>query len=125
MAERGFRGLNPLGGDVARPDDVSLDTVQRVAELRAEIRTLKAVILHLVACQVQNSPVCLHEDPMRGWLGLQEGSTPEQALERLLRTQARVLGKVRCPACGAVIPDREGIHDERCVWCGAHATTEK
>jgi hypothetical protein len=120
MAGSNFR----FGPDLPRSDELSLDTMQRVNELRAEIRSLRAVLLHVVSCMAQGQQVAVHEEPIRHWLGLPEGVTPEQAIERLVRTQARVLGNVRCPSCGAVVPDREGVHDERCIWCGATVETE-
>ena len=100
-------------------------SMQGVAELQAEVRTLRSVLLHMLACQAQDKPVALHEEPLRSFLHLPVDITAEQALGRLARQQARVLGTVTCPHCGAAVQDREGVTDELCQWCGKPIATER
>lgn len=101
------------------------ESMRSINEMRMEIQALRAVLLHVLASLAQGEEVALHQDPVRGFLDLPEDVTPEQALDRLLRFQARVVGKVSCPECGATIQDREGIHDEVCQWCGSTLQTER
>lgn len=93
-------------------------TMQGVAELKAEVRQLRAVLFHVLSSSVQGQPVVLHEDPIRSFLNLPLNATPEEARDRLVRSQARVVGRLSCPKCGALVQDREGIADEKCQFCG-------
>ena len=101
------------------------DTMQGVAELRAENRQLKAVLAHILLCQAQGRPVVLHEDPVRTFLGLPLQATPEDAMERLVRSQARVIGRLVCPKCAATVQDLEGVKTERCPYCGEALASER
>jgi len=100
------------------------DNIQSLAEMRQELEALRRVVRHLVFQQVREEPLTLHEDPIRTWLGLPVDTTPEQAMERLLRTQAKVVGTSACPGCDAQIQDLEGVSNEACQWCGASLETE-
>jgi hypothetical protein len=95
------------------------ENFQSLAELRQELETLRKVVMRMVWCQVQGEPLALNEDPLRTWLGLPQDATPEEALTRLQRSQAKVLGTSACPSCGAQIQDKEGVANEWCPWCGA------
>jgi hypothetical protein len=95
------------------------DNLQSLAELRQELDIQRRVLMHLVYRQAQGEPLALHEDPIRTWLGLPGDATPEQAMERLTRSQAKVIGTSTCPSCGAQVQDLEGVTNEHCQWCGA------
>jgi len=101
------------------------DNMLSAAELRLALDALQRVVLHMVHCQVRGEPLALHEEPLRSWLGLPAGVTPEEAADRLHRSQARVIGRSACPACGAQVQDKEGITDEVCPWCGAMLATQR
>lgn len=101
------------------------DNIQSMAEMRQELEQLRRVVRNLIFSQVRGEPIALHEDPIRTWLGLPMETTPEQAMERLLRTQAKVVGTSACPTCGAQVQDLEGVKNERCQWCGASLETER
>ena len=81
------------------------------------------MLRQLIFAQVQGQPLELHEDPIRTWLGLPVDITAEQAMDALVRSQARVLGTAACPECGARVQDKEGLEDEACPWCGASLAT--
>ncbi len=100
------------------------DNIQSLAEVRQELEMLRRVVRTMVYAQVSGEALALHEDPVSTWLGLPVGATPEQAMERLLRTQAKVVGTSACPSCGAQIQDLEGIANEQCQWCGARLEQE-
>ncbi len=95
------------------------DNIQSLAEMRQELEMLRKVVRHLIFQQVRGEPLEVHEDPVRTWLGLPVDTTAEQALDALMRSQARVIGKTACPTCGAQVQDREGVTNEVCQWCGA------
>jgi len=99
------------------------DTMQGVAELRVEVKQLRTAIAQVLLAQVQGRPIALHEDPIRSFLGLPANATPEEALERLVRSQARVIGKITCGKCGAAVQDLEGVKTERCPFCGEALAT--
>jgi len=101
------------------------DGMLSAAELRQQVEALQRVVMQLVWAQVRGEPLALHEEPLRTWLGLPQGVTAEQALDRLRRSQAKVLGHSACPSCGAQVQDKEGITDEGCPWCGARLQTER
>jgi hypothetical protein len=100
------------------------DNLQSLAELRQEVETQRRVLMHLLFVQAQGQPLALHEDPIRTWLGLPGDATPEQAIERLTRSQAKVIGTTACPNCGAQVQDLEGVAQEQCQWCGASVDEE-
>ncbi len=101
------------------------DNLQSTAELRQEVEMMRRVLMHLVYCQAKGEPVALHEEPLRAWLGLPTNATAEQAMDRLARTQAKVLGTATCPGCDAQVQDKEGITDEVCPWCGMQLETPR
>jgi hypothetical protein len=101
------------------------DGMQSLSELRQEVEAQRRVLLHLVHCQARGEALALHEDPLRLWLGLPLGATPEQAMDRLVRSQAKVLGTSACPSCGARIQEKEGVAPEACPWCGAEPADEE
>ena len=99
-------------------------SMQSAAEQRIQLEQLRAVLLRLVYCHVRGEELPLHEEPLRSFLDLPQDVTAEAALQRLMRSQARVLGATSCKACGAQVQDLEGITDEDCPWCGAKVETE-
>ena len=101
------------------------DNLQSTAELRQEVEMMRRVLMHLVFQQARGETAALHEDPIRSWLGMPTNVTAEEALDRLSRTQAKVLGTATCPGCGAQVQDKEGITDEVCPWCGMQLETQR
>ncbi len=101
-----------------RMDEAAGHTMQGMAHLRQELRELRAVVLKLMLCSVRGEELPLEEEPFRGFLHLPESATRQQAMERLMRSQARVLGKLTCPGCGGIVQDKEGVLNETCSWCG-------
>lgn len=95
------------------------DNLQSLAELRQEVEFQRRVLMYLVYKQALGEPLALNEDPVRTWLGLPGDATPEQAMEHLTRSHAKVIGISACPDCGAQVQDREGVSNEQCQWCGA------
>jgi rubrerythrin len=100
------------------------DNIQSIAELRQEVETLRKVVRYLIFQQVRGEPLALEEEPIRTWLGLPVEATAEQAMELLMRSQAKVVGTSACPSCGAQLQDLEGIRHEQCPWCGARMDSE-
>jgi hypothetical protein len=101
------------------------DNIQSLAEIRQEVEAQRRVLLHLIFKQCQGQPLEPHEDPIRTWLGLPKDATMEMAMERLHRTQAKVVGTSACPSCGAQIQALEGVTVDQCQWCGAMLTSER
>lgn len=101
------------------------DTMQGVAEIRAEIRQIRAVISHMLLCQAQGRPPVLHEEPIRSFLALPALATAEDALDRLVRSQARAIGKLTCGRCHAQVQDLEGVKVERCPYCGDALSSDR
>ncbi len=101
------------------------DNLQSTAELRQEVEMMRRVLMHLVWCQTKGEALALHEEPVRSWLNMPTNVTPEEALDRLTRSQAKVLGTSTCPNCGAQVQDKEGITDEVCPWCGKQLETTR
>ncbi len=101
------------------------DNIQSLSEIRQELEALRKVVRHLVFMQVRGEPLDLTEDPIRTWLALPVETTPEQAMQQLMRTQAKVIGTSACSSCGAQIQDLEGVTNEVCQWCGATLETSR
>lgn len=94
------------------------DGLQAGADLHRQVAELRAVLLRLLWCHAEGTAPPLHEEPFRSLLGLPASVTAEEAEEHLRRMHAPVLGTLTCPQCGARVPDREGVVDESCGWCG-------
>lgn len=119
MSDRFDRKSAPSAASFHAMGQSVTEGAQTTAELRQEVDALRRVLTRIIWCQLRGEPLALHEDPLRTWLGLPLDATPEQALERLARSQAKVIGTTACPTCGAQIQDKEGITNESCPWCGA------
>jgi hypothetical protein len=94
-------------------------------QLRHEVQALRAAVLTLIASAVHGTAPDLQAEPLRSFLGTTATEDPAQTINRLMAQAGVVLGKVNCPTCGAVVEDKLGITDERCIFCGTQLTTER
>ena len=94
-------------------------------QLRTEVQALRAAVLSLIASAAHGTPPDLQAEPLRSFLGTTSSEDPAQTVNRLMAQAGVVLGKVNCPTCGAVVEDKLGITDERCIFCGTTLTTER
>ncbi len=96
-----------------------------IVQLRHEVQALRAAVLTLIASAVQGIPPDLQAEPLRSFLGPTVTEDPQETINRLMTQAGVVLGKVNCPTCGAVVEDKLGITNERCIFCGTILTTER
>jgi len=94
-------------------------------QLRSEVQALRAAVLTLISCAAQGTPPDLQAEPLRSFLGTTASEDPATTINRLLAQAGTVLGKVNCPTCGAIVDDKLGITDERCIFCGATVPTQR
>lgn len=96
-----------------------------IVQLRAEVQILRAAVLSMLACWVQGTPPDLQAEPFVSFLGGASDADPETTIRRLIAQAGVALGKVSCPTCGAMLDDRLGVTDERCIFCGGTVPTER
>lgn len=94
-------------------------------QLRTEVQGLRAVVLSMLACWMQGTAPDLQAQPFMAFLGCGATDDPAVTMNRLIAQAGVVLGKVNCPTCGALVEDKMGVTDERCIFCGATVTTER
>jgi len=92
--------------------------------LQAEVKELRALVLHLLHCHANNAEVDLSLPAIRNALFLPSTGDNEQVLDRLNRTQASVIGKTPCPSCQSMVVLRENVNP-RCSFCGHEFEAEK
>ena len=103
------KNIQPFQGDV-------LGTVY---DLQRELRTLKAVVSHLLQSQVEGIAPDLTNDDIRELLHLPQDASQEDALQRIRLRHAPISGKIECKACESIVTVREGVVDQECQFCGA------
>ena len=86
-------------------------------DLKAEVKELRALVLHLVHCHANKTEIDLSLPAIRNALFLPESGDNEVVLDRLNRTQAPVTGKTPCPKCQSMVMLRENV-SPRCSFCG-------
>ena len=103
------KNIQPFQGDV-------LGTVY---DLQRELRTLKAVVSHLLQSQVEGVAPDLTNDDIRELLHLPQDASQEDALQRIRLRHAPISGKIQCENCESTVTIREGIVAQKCQFCGA------
>jgi len=86
-------------------------------DLKAEVKELRALVLHLLHCHANKTEVDLSLPAIRNALFLPATGDNELVLDRLNRTHATVTGKAPCPKCQSMVIIRENV-SPRCSFCG-------
>ena len=88
-------------------------------DLQREMRTLKAVVSHLLQAQVEGASLDLTNSDIQELLHLPADASQEDALQRIRLRHAPVSGKIQCEKCGSVVTVREGVTAQTCQFCGS------
>lgn len=90
-----------------------------VYDLQRELRTLKAVVSHLLQAQVEGVVPDLTNSDIQELLHLPTEASQEDALQRIRLRHAPVSGTIKCATCGSTVTVREGVVAQSCQFCGA------
>ncbi len=92
--------------------------LEGIAELKAEVRLLRAILLDVLRGQAAGVELSLETEEIRAVLGLAEDADASTISLRLAQERARVVAKTPCQACGGMVKQREGVEEVACHWCG-------
>jgi hypothetical protein len=92
--------------------------LEGIAELKAEVRLLRAILLDVLLAQATGAEFSVETDEVRAVLGLPEDADQSAITQRLAQERARVVAQRPCPGCGGMVNQREGVEEVDCHWCG-------
>ena len=92
--------------------------LEGIAELKAEVRLLRAILLDVLRAQAPGGEFSLETEEIRAVLGLPEEADAATITQRIAQERAPVVGQRACPACGGMVNQREGVDHVDCHWCG-------
>ena len=92
--------------------------LEGIAELKAEVRLLRAILLDVLRAKAPGVEFSLETEEIRTVLGLPEDADESAIALRLAQERARVVAQRPCPGCGGMVNQREGVDQVDCHWCG-------